>query len=130
MGLALPGKFPAEFSTDSTLYARWFVQISEMHANTLRIYTILPLEFYRALAPVEGERESQLTGVPTEGFRFAVVAMRPGPDVIGTIPQLDAYGNWPRNGFVTWTWRGWEEPTWHEYLKPAYFALQRLWRAP
>ena len=49
MGLALPGKFPAEFSTDSSLYARWFGQIGEMNANTLRIYTILPPAFYRAL---------------------------------------------------------------------------------
>lgn len=84
----------------------------------------------RALNPVEGERESQLTGVPTDGFRLAVAAVRPGPDLIGTIPALDPYGNWPRASFPTWSWRGWEQPTWHEYLKPAYFALQRLWAAP
>lgn len=73
---------------------------------------------------------SRLTGLPSDGFRFAVVALRPGPDLLGTIPALDDYGNWPSAQFTTWTWQGWEEPTWHAYLKPAYFALQRLWADP
>lgn len=49
MGVALPGKFPAEFPTDENLYAGWFDKISAMHANALRCYTILPPQFYRAL---------------------------------------------------------------------------------
>ncbi len=49
MGLALPGKFPSEFPMDSALYAGWFDTISAMHANVLRIYTILPPSFYRAV---------------------------------------------------------------------------------
>ena len=49
LGLALPGKFPSEFPEDSAVYARWLAQIAGTHANTVRTYTILPPEFYRAL---------------------------------------------------------------------------------
>ncbi len=49
LGAALPGKFPSEFPTDSSLYARWIEQMVAMNANVVRVYTILPPEFYRAL---------------------------------------------------------------------------------
>ncbi len=49
LGVALPGKFPSEFPTDSALYAGWLDTLAAMHANTLRLYTILPPTFYRAL---------------------------------------------------------------------------------
>ncbi len=84
----------------------------------------------RALDPRAGEEASRLTGLPTNGFRIAAVALKPGPALVGTIPALDPYGNWPTASFPLWTWSTWEEPTWHEYLKPAYFALQQLWGAP
>jgi hypothetical protein len=49
LGVALPGRFPSEFPTDSALYAGWLDTLSAMHANALRVYTILPPSFYRAL---------------------------------------------------------------------------------
>lgn len=49
LGAALPGRFPSEFPRDSTLYARWLGLMAGMNANTVRVYTILPPEFYRAL---------------------------------------------------------------------------------
>ena len=49
MGVALPGRYPSEFPTDSALYAGWLDTLAAMHANTLRVYTILPPSFYRAL---------------------------------------------------------------------------------
>jgi hypothetical protein len=49
LGAALPGKFPSEFPADSATYARWIGQMAGMDANTVRLYTILPPEFYRAL---------------------------------------------------------------------------------
>jgi hypothetical protein len=50
LGVALPGRFPAEFPTDSLRYAGWLDSIAAMNANTVRVYTILPPAFYRALA--------------------------------------------------------------------------------
>jgi tetratricopeptide (TPR) repeat protein len=49
LGVALPGKFPAEFPTDKQTYDRWLELISAMGANTIRTYTILPPQFYQAL---------------------------------------------------------------------------------
>ncbi len=83
-----------------------------------------------ALHPPENGQGSVLTGVPTDGFRFAVVAHTPGPDILGTIPKLDAYGNWPLAGFALWKWKTWDVPTYHTYLKPVYESLQRLWATP
>jgi tetratricopeptide (TPR) repeat protein len=49
LGVALPGKFPAEFPTDKQTYDKWLELISAMGANTIRTYTILPPQFYQAL---------------------------------------------------------------------------------
>jgi hypothetical protein len=49
LGVALPGRYPSQFPTDSALYAGWLDTLAAMHANTLRVYTILPPSFYRAL---------------------------------------------------------------------------------
>lgn len=46
---ALPGHFPADSVTDPNLYADWFLKMSALGANTIRVYTILPPAFYRAL---------------------------------------------------------------------------------
>ncbi len=47
--MALPGRYPSEFPTDSTQYAGWLASLASMQANTVRLYTILPPAFYRAL---------------------------------------------------------------------------------
>lgn len=84
----------------------------------------------QALGRRPGAAPSQRTSIPTDGFRFGVVALRPGPDILGTLPPLDEFGDWPLARFRTWTWPTWETPTWHEYLKPSYYALQQLWSTP
>ncbi len=48
LGAALPGRFPSQFP-DSATYASWLTGIGEMGANTIRVYTIHPPEFYDAL---------------------------------------------------------------------------------
>jgi len=50
LGVAVPGKFPAEFSLAFDEYLQWFEQIGKMNANIVRTYTILPPEFYKALS--------------------------------------------------------------------------------
>ena len=49
LGVALPGRYPSEFPPDSATYAGWLDTLAAMGANSLRVYTILPPAFYRAL---------------------------------------------------------------------------------
>jgi len=50
LGVAVPGKFPAEFSLNFDEYLQWLEQIGKMNVNVVRTYTILPPEFYKALS--------------------------------------------------------------------------------
>jgi hypothetical protein len=50
LGVALPGKFPAEFPEDEGLYRDWIAKMRAMNANVVRLYTLLPPAFYAALA--------------------------------------------------------------------------------
>jgi hypothetical protein len=50
LGVAVPGKFPAEFSLSFEEYFEWLKRIGEMNANIIRTYTILPPVFYEAFA--------------------------------------------------------------------------------
>jgi tetratricopeptide (TPR) repeat protein len=49
-GVALPGRFPSEFPQERSTYLEWLESVSEMGANTVRLYTLLPPTFYDALA--------------------------------------------------------------------------------
>ncbi|WP_038046046.1 tetratricopeptide repeat protein [Thermus caliditerrae] len=49
LGVALPGRFPAEFPQEEALYRAWLELLSAMGANAVRTYTLLPPAFYRAL---------------------------------------------------------------------------------
>ncbi|MGD0920677.1 MAG: tetratricopeptide repeat protein [Terriglobia bacterium] len=45
----LPGHFPVEGVSDSAVYTDWLNKISDLGANSIRVYTVLPPAFYRAL---------------------------------------------------------------------------------
>jgi len=49
LGAALPGKFPAEFPQAESTYTRWLSLMAAAHANVVRVYTVHPPVFYRAL---------------------------------------------------------------------------------
>ncbi len=49
LGLATPGKWFTEMPEDEGTYLDWFTLISAMNANTVRLYTLAPPAFYRAL---------------------------------------------------------------------------------
>ena len=49
IGAALPGKHPSEFPVDDGTYESWFDLVAKMGGNTIRVYTIHPPHFYRAL---------------------------------------------------------------------------------
>jgi hypothetical protein len=53
----------------------------------------------------------------TDGFRFVVVVL----DRAGRVPGIVL------RPAATFAWPGWEAPTWHERLKPAYFAMREVW---
>lgn len=48
MGAGIPGHFATDYAIDKKTYLRWFQMIQDMGANTIRVYTILSDEFYRA----------------------------------------------------------------------------------
>lgn len=48
IGAALPGRYASQFP-DSLTYVGWLERISEMGANTVRVYTMHPPHFYGAL---------------------------------------------------------------------------------
>ena len=48
MGSGIPGEWSTDFTIDEETYLRWFKQIQEMGANTLRIYTVQNDTFYNA----------------------------------------------------------------------------------
>ena len=50
LGMGKPGVFPGEAGIVEEEYYRWFQQIGEMNANTVRVYTLHPPGFYRALS--------------------------------------------------------------------------------
>lgn len=49
IGPARPNEFPSTASRDFAIYYEWLKQIGAMHANTVRVYSVLPPAFYRAL---------------------------------------------------------------------------------
>lgn len=49
LGAALPGKHPSQFPPDDGTYDEWVSTIAELGANTVRVYTIHPPHFYRAV---------------------------------------------------------------------------------
>ena len=48
MGVGIPGHFATDYAIDKETYLRWFKQIQELGANTIRVYTILQDDFYNA----------------------------------------------------------------------------------
>jgi len=60
MGMAKPGTFPGEAGISKEEYIRWFEQIGELNANTLRIYTLHPPVFYDALLDYNTQADSPI----------------------------------------------------------------------
>ncbi|QFG00238.1 hypothetical protein PB01_16270 [Psychrobacillus glaciei] len=49
LGMGKPGAFPGEAAISREEYARWFEYIGKMNANAIRVYTLHPPAFYKAL---------------------------------------------------------------------------------
>ncbi len=48
MGVGIPGEWATDFAIDKDTYKRWFKEIQDMGANTIRVYTMLHDDFYNA----------------------------------------------------------------------------------
>ncbi len=60
MGIAKPGYFPGETAITEEEYFQWFTQIGELNANVIRVYTLHPPDFYRALKRYNEQYEQKL----------------------------------------------------------------------
>lgn len=60
IGMAKPGTFPGEAGISEQEYYRWFEQIGQMNANTIRIYTLHPPGFYNALLRYNENHENKI----------------------------------------------------------------------
>ena len=52
---ALPGQFPVQSARRASVYAGWLEQISALGVNTVRVSTIMPPSFYRALVEFDSD---------------------------------------------------------------------------
>ena len=59
LGVGIPGEWSTDFAIDEKTYLRWFGQIQELGANTIRVYTILHDDFYNAFFKYNTEREKK-----------------------------------------------------------------------
>jgi len=57
IGAALPGYWFTEFPEDKEIYLDWFEKIGKMNANSVRLYTLLPHQFYDALKEYNEKNE-------------------------------------------------------------------------
>ena len=60
LGLGKPGHFAIERAVTKEEYLRWFAQIADLGANTIRIYGIANPEFYEAFYQFNSQREAPL----------------------------------------------------------------------
>lgn len=60
IGMAKPGTWPGEAAISEEEYARWFKNIGDMNANTIRTYTIHPPHFYKALKKYNERHKDKL----------------------------------------------------------------------
>ncbi len=60
MGVGIPGEWATDYAIDEQTYLRWFAQVQELGANTIRVYTILQDDFYNAFYEYNSGREEPL----------------------------------------------------------------------
>lgn len=84
LGATMPGHAPGELVPRKADYRRWFPQMKALNAKVLRIYTILPPEFYEAFA--------EFNATQTEPLWLIQGIWSPEEELIGEAEQgNDAY---------------------------------------
>lgn len=57
LGVGLPGEWATDYAVSKETYLRWFAQMQEMGANTVRVYITLHDDFYNAFYEYNTARE-------------------------------------------------------------------------
>lgn len=60
LGAGIPGHYATEYAIDKETYLRWFQQIKDMGANTIRVYITLGPAFYEAFYEFNNENPDPL----------------------------------------------------------------------
>lgn len=60
LGAALPGRSFTEFPQEKAVYLDWLNNMADLNINTVRIYTLFPPAFYRALSEFNAGREQPI----------------------------------------------------------------------
>ena len=66
LGVGVPGEWATDYAVSKETYLRWFAQMQEMGANTVRVYITLHDDFYNAFyeynTAARGERTRSRSG--------------------------------------------------------------------
>ena len=76
IGSSMPGTWAIDFATDRETYLRWFSQIQQMGANTLRVHTVMSDAFYNALYAYNQTAETPLYLLQGVSIREDVLSSR------------------------------------------------------
>ncbi|OUP08242.1 hypothetical protein [Collinsella sp. An2] len=57
---SVPGAFVSDYAVDEETYTRWFSEIQDMGANTIRVYMLMGDAFYRALSEYNEQADTPL----------------------------------------------------------------------
>ena len=60
IGATEPGLFPGDLTISYDTYYRWFGYISGMNCNCIRVYTLMPPQFYQALGDFNRKAKNKL----------------------------------------------------------------------
>lgn len=60
MGSSIPGHFPTDYAIDRETYLRWFGQIKDMGANSIRVHMLMGSSFYEAFYEFNEGRDDPL----------------------------------------------------------------------
>lgn len=60
LGVGIPGEWATDYAVSKETYLRWFAQMQEMGANTVRVYITLHDDFYNAFYEYNTARRGRL----------------------------------------------------------------------
>ena len=87
LGMGKPGRFPGEAAITRAEYDRWLGMIGRLNVNVVRVYTVHPPAFYRALAAYNREHEDPIYVV--HGNWIGEETLREAGDATGLSAAFD-----------------------------------------